>query len=552
MALPSSQRSLEEVIQCAFIARALGRPAESFLEDLRLGDAYHKSDIAFRIGDIVLVYEHDPGYWHPAERDDQGKTQKLLDIPNTLVVRGRIGASKMPMEHPRFIQLLLPERAKYREVLHAFLHHVAAYLPNHPMHPVDAEKEIITFAKEIFTRIHPDYETKVRERTELLQEYGLDGIVNAKSLVGMPLATLSKTICVLKEELRLSSSNIATNAYLLSKIQKLYAMQDFSRRWGSRLRRLLQTPVYSVRIQKLCNAMQDFSRRWGSRLPRLLHTPLYSGGVQNTCNAMQAFSGDGALVFQDCYTYAFLLGRDPDTLQRNARLLKEMGLSSSKIATCALLGKIQTLCNAMQDFSRRWGSRLPRLQLVPLLGRDPETLQRNARLLKEMGLSSSKIATYANLLCMNPDTLQRNARLLQEMGLSSSKIATYASLLGRDPDTLQRNASLLKEMGLSSKQIATAATLLGRDPQTLQRNARWFEAHDMEWRTDVLLLAKSTKRIESALKFLTEDCGIPRKLLSTRTITRFNDEDRKKIVWASFASSSTSEKCSIIRKLRRR
>ena len=462
MALPSSQRSLEEVTQCAFIARALGRPAESFLEDLRLGDTYHKSDIAFRIGDIVLVYEHDPVYWHPAERDDQGKTQKLLDIPNTLVVRGRIGASKMPMEHPRFIQLLLPERSKYREVLHAFLHHVAAHLPNHPMHPVDADKEIITFAKEIFTRIHPDYETKVRERTELLQEHRMDGIVDARSLVGMPLATLSKTICVLKEELRLSSSKIATYARLLC------------------------------------------------RDPETL---------QHNAKLLKEMGLSSSKIAQ-C---ARLLCRDPETLQHNAKLLKEMGLSSSKIATYATL-----------------------------LWRDPDTLQHNAKLLKEMGLSSSKIAQCANLLNMKPDTLQHNAKLLKEMGLSSSKIATTATLLGRDPDTLQHNAKLLKEMGLSSSKIATNATLLTRDPQTLERNARWFEAHDMEWRTDVLLLAQSTKRIESALKFLTEECAIPRKHLSTRTITRFKYEDQKKINWASFSSLSPSEKCSIIRKLRRR
>ena len=213
----------------------------------------------------------------------------------------------------------------------------------------------------------------------------------------------------------------------------------------------------------------------------------------------------------------------PDTLQHNAKLLKEMGLSSSKIATTATL-----------------------------LNMKPDTLQHNAKLLKEMGLSSSKIAQCASLLGRDPDTLQHNAKLLKEMGLSSSKIATTATLLNMKPDTLQHNAKLLKEMGLSSKQIATNATLLTRDPDTLQWKARWFDAHNMEWRTDVSLLSQSTKRIESALKFLTEECAIPRKYLSTRTITRFKYEYQKKINWDSFSSLSTSEKCSIIRKLRRR
>lgn len=54
------QQSLHEVVQSAFLVYALGRGADrdTFLADLLRGDACHKSDIAFSVEDVMLVYGH--------------------------------------------------------------------------------------------------------------------------------------------------------------------------------------------------------------------------------------------------------------------------------------------------------------------------------------------------------------------------------------------------------------------------------------------------------------------------------------------------------------
>ena len=57
----------------------LGR-GETFFDDLMCSDLLYHSDIAYRIRDITLVYEHDPGFWHREDRhkNDIAKTKKLL------------------------------------------------------------------------------------------------------------------------------------------------------------------------------------------------------------------------------------------------------------------------------------------------------------------------------------------------------------------------------------------------------------------------------------------------------------------------------------------
>ena len=73
--LPSSQRSLDEVIQCAYLSYSFGRlNHDSFFKDMIRGDMCDKSDIAYKLNDMILVYEHDPAYYHPDNRDDCKKT----------------------------------------------------------------------------------------------------------------------------------------------------------------------------------------------------------------------------------------------------------------------------------------------------------------------------------------------------------------------------------------------------------------------------------------------------------------------------------------------
>ncbi len=99
-----------------------------------------------------------------------------------------------------------------------------------------------------------------------------------------------------------------------------------------------------------------------------------------------------------------------------------------------------------------------------------ESIRAVHAVLTELGLSEEKIATYAQLLGRDPETIQRNYGNLRRIGLSEEKIATNAHLLSRDPETIQRNYGNLRRIGLSEEKIATYAQLLGRDPETIQRN----------------------------------------------------------------------------------
>ena len=97
-----------------------------------------------------------------------------------------------------------------------------------------------------------------------------------------------------------------------------------------------------------------------------------------------------------------------------------------------------------------------------------ESIRAVHAVLTELGLSEEKIATYAQLLGRDPETIQRNYGNLRRIGLSEEKIATYAQLLGRDPETIQRNYSnhigLLGGRECGRSILTTLASLLGRPP----------------------------------------------------------------------------------------
>eukprot|EP00966_Prymnesium_polylepis_P131376 3038824-Prymnesium_polylepis.1 len=99
---PSCMRSKEEVKVVAYKADALCML--SALRDILLrGDAMHSSDSLFKLGGQLVVYEHDPGYWHGEWRidGDLKKTNLLLQSDaNLLVVRGRIDAPRLLIEDP--------------------------------------------------------------------------------------------------------------------------------------------------------------------------------------------------------------------------------------------------------------------------------------------------------------------------------------------------------------------------------------------------------------------------------------------------------------------
>lgn len=195
---PSSKRSLEEVIQSAYLSRALNFP---LYDALHLGDRWFQSDVAFELSDgRVLVYEHDPGYWHDDDRieKDCEKTQKLLRYGNTLVVRARIGATELPMAHPRLIQLVVPEKVKPASLLYEIARAVCDRLPEphrstfRTMEKVK-RRDVEAYATEVFRDIHPDYDVKLQERREFLDQHGMQK-VDASTIVGIPLSTLKENV----------------------------------------------------------------------------------------------------------------------------------------------------------------------------------------------------------------------------------------------------------------------------------------------------------------------------------------------------------------------
>ena len=89
-----------------------------------------------------------------------------------------------------------------------------------------------------------------------------------------------------------------------------------------------------------------------------------------------------------------------------------------------------------------------------------------------MGLSKSKIATCASLLGSDPDTLKKNANILQvELGLSTSKIAQCASLLTCNPDTLRQKASWFRQKNMD---YISDPSMLTNDLDRMKVNLDFF------------------------------------------------------------------------------
>ena len=217
MNLPSSQRSLEEVVQSAYLADAMDIP---LYDALYCGDKWFQSDAAFDLNGIVLIYEHDPGHWHPDERieGDCDKTNKLLQYEHTIVVRARIAATELPIKHPRLVQVVVP-RSKPEHLLYEIARAMDGRLPEpfqSKLRVVDSTKkrDIETYASTVFRDIHPDYELKVQQREALFHEHGL--AMDATLFVGIPLSTMKETIKLL-HEFGIAKKTIETNPSLLTR-----------------------------------------------------------------------------------------------------------------------------------------------------------------------------------------------------------------------------------------------------------------------------------------------------------------------------------------------
>ena len=101
------------------------------------------------------------------------------------------------------------------------------------------------------------------------------------------------------------------------------------------------------------------------------------------------------------------------------------------------------------------------------------------------------------------DAIRATYNALKRIGLKDEKIASQAQLLGRDPETIERNyqnhIGLLRsnyEDRNSGKEILLQqAQLLGVSPDTLESNVQWFADRKFAYGNGMLLGTKTqTKR----------------------------------------------------------
>jgi len=117
------------------------------------------------------------------------------------------------------------------------------------------------------------------------------------------------------------------------------------------------------------------------------------------------------------------------------------------------------------------------------------------QMLKGYGLKDSRIASLAQLLGRNPETIERNHQILSALGLKDDKIASQAYLLGRDPETIKRNyqnhIGLLRENyqdRASGRDLLTKqAQLLGISPETTNANVQFMYGLGIDYHDAFLL-----------------------------------------------------------------
>ena len=217
---PSCQRSLEEVKMTAYLCDALHELP--LLRDVLLrGDAMIKTDAVFDLGGTLVAFEHDPGFWHDeanVERD-MDKTRKLLEAyPGLIVLRLRVDAPRLPINHPRCVVVHV-EQGSLGAMLATVAVSMAPFAPEpyaSRLRQAHAGKRRVAelASVDLFAEMCPGYEARLAERTAFLRERELDG-VGAEILVTLPMETLSASATYLLDELGVKKAKLATYPNLL-------------------------------------------------------------------------------------------------------------------------------------------------------------------------------------------------------------------------------------------------------------------------------------------------------------------------------------------------
>ena len=213
--------SRAEVVQLAYLLDALGR-LDELREVLRRGDATQLSDGALTLDDHLLVYEYDPGWYHPPERDDAKKTHELLSLGNdVLVLRTRVDAVPLDVQDARYVEVHASSRDSPGAVLAKEIDKIAPYLSAltalrlttcggaHRRRHAEIE------AQTVYNEIYPGAAELARRIRRTLEDHEL-GTVDESTLTGTPLETIQSAATYLTATLGIEPKKIAAYPNLLS------------------------------------------------------------------------------------------------------------------------------------------------------------------------------------------------------------------------------------------------------------------------------------------------------------------------------------------------
>eukprot|EP00966_Prymnesium_polylepis_P100806 2334742-Prymnesium_polylepis.4 len=604
---PSSQRSLEEVVATAYLADAL-HTLPSLRDHLLCGDATHRSDAVFDLGGQVIVYEHDPGFWHPTDRleGDMNKTRLLLDGDERLVVvRARVKAPPLPLEDPRCV-LVHVKSSKPGIVLAAVAPALAPYVPEpfssrlRQAHS-GVRKIAEMAAMDLYKEICPDYEKKVEERHTFLDENGLQA-VDASQLVRMPLDTLRHTTTYLMNELGVNKEKIAAWPSLLSrsveanlKPTAAYLMDEL----GMKKEKIATWP------QVLCLSVEANLKptaaylmdEVGIKKEKIAAWPSLLGlSVDSNLKPTAAYlMNELGIKKEKIATYPSLLGKSVEANLKPtaAYLMNELGMKKEKIAVnpsllwCSVEANLKPSAAYLMDelgIKKKKIATEPQLLFLRVEANLKPTV---SYLMDELGIKKGKIAASPQLLCCSVDANLKPtaAYLMNEMGIKQKMIAMQPNLLCYNVEANLKPTTtyLLHELGINKEKIGTqpqllalgvesnlkptvaALTELGIDPsnvktcpQILWKNVEFNLKPTFEWlrdkaNVDVTILRNSLSILTASLQTikcrfsLLREAGVPSSAIKMSHLRSIKLE-KARLAWQTHGRHSmpTKEKLRIM------
>jgi len=198
---PFATRSFAELKFVAYLLHSLDL-LPKFRETLLRGDACLQSDAGIFLGECLCIFEFDPGYHHPPDRNDREKTLRLLHHYDTaLVVRLRVDACDIVIDNPRCV-IVHCRSASNGAMLVAAARAIAPHVPE-PFRSrllvAGSEKRPVAecAALDMWRELNPAFDDKCAAINSFLLASNLEGI-DVTHLVGVPMHTMASAFAWLR------------------------------------------------------------------------------------------------------------------------------------------------------------------------------------------------------------------------------------------------------------------------------------------------------------------------------------------------------------------